>query len=265
MVDRYGRVISYLRISVTDSCNLRCHYCAPAGTGRRVPRELLSVREITEVARTAVGLGMTKLRITGGEPTVRPDLPQVIEGLAGLPGLTDLAMTTNGTLLAPMASTLRDAGLRRVNVSLDSVDPARYRGITGGGDLARSLDGIAAADSVGLLPVKLNCVVSASEDEPDARGVAAFAARHGYQARFIPRMDLAAGRYSVVLGGEGGDCPRCSRLRLTCDGLVAPCLFSDLRYSVSELGAREALMAAIEHKPPRGGPCGTGSLYDIGG
>jgi len=265
MVDRYGRVISYLRISVTDSCNLRCIYCAPPSGLPRSSRHLLSAREITEVARVAMDLGMTKLRITGGEPTVRPDLPQIIESLAGLPGLTDLAMTTNGTRLAPMAARLRDAGLRRVNVSLDSTDAARYRAITGGGELRRSLDGIAAADAAGLLPVKLNCVVSASADEPDARGVAAFAAQHGYQARFIPRMDLASGRYSVVVGGEGGDCSRCSRLRLTCDGLVAPCLFSDLRYPVRELGAREALMAAIEHKPPRGGPCGTGSLYDIGG
>lgn len=265
MVDRYGRVISYLRVSVTDACNLRCYYCAPPSGTPRASRDLLTAREVTEVARVAVGLGLTKLRITGGEPTMRPDLPRIIESLAGLPGLTDLAMTTNGTRLAPLAAQLRDAGLRRVNVSLDSVDPARYREITGGGDLRRPLDGIAAADAAGLLPLKLNCVVSASDDEPDARGVAAFAARHGYQARFIPRMDLASGRYSMVLGGDGGDCARCNRLRLTCDGLVAPCLFSDLRFSVRALGAREALEAAVERKPARGGPCGTGSLYDIGG
>ncbi|HOS92697.1 MAG TPA: radical SAM protein [Armatimonadota bacterium] len=265
MVDRYGRVISYLRISVTDTCNLRCYYCAPPSGAPRASRDPLRAREIAEVARVAASLGITKFRITGGEPTLRSDLPQIVESLAELPGLTDLAMTTNGTRLAPLAARLRDAGLRRVNVSLDSVDPARYREITGGGDLQQSLEGIAAAVGAGLFPLKLNCVVSASADEADARGVAAFAARHGYEARFIPRMDLASGRYSVVLGGDGGDCARCNRLRLTCDGLVVPCLFSDLRYSVRELGARAALEAAVEHKPARGGPCGTGSLYDIGG
>jgi cyclic pyranopterin phosphate synthase len=184
--------------------------------------------------------------------------------LAGVKGIHDFAMTTNGTRLAEFAGSLADAGLQRVNVSLDALDPQRYAALTRGGDVDQVLVGIEAARAAGLRPVKLNCVVQRSPEEPDARDVAAFAREHGLEVRFIRRMNLSIGDFSVVIGGTGGDCPWCNRLRLSCDGTVRPCLFSDLGFSVRDLGAREALRRAVEAKPE----CGRTSqnrFYLIGG
>jgi cyclic pyranopterin phosphate synthase len=185
--------------------------------------------------------------------------------LAALPGVADLALTTNGTLLAELARPLRAAGLRRVNISLDTLDAGRYRLLTRGGALASALAGIQAARAAGLAPIKLNCVVLADSHEEDARAVAAFGAAHGFQVRFIRRMDLAHGQFWVVEGGMGGDCPACDRLRLSSDGLVRPCLFGDAGFSVRELGARAALLAAIEHKPQSGDTCQNAAFYQVGG
>lgn len=266
MKDRFGRVITYLRISVTDRCNLRCRYCMPAeGVPLLRHEDILSLEEMAAVARTAAGLGINKLRLTGGEPLVRRNLVQLVRLLAGIPGITDLGMTTNGILLAEHADALAAAGLHRVNVSLDTLDPARYAAITRGGDLRAVLAGIRAARESKLLPVKLNCVVERDANEPDARAVAAFAREHGFEARFIHRMDFASGSFSVVEGGRGGDCPRCNRLRLSANGMVRPCLFSDLGFSVRRLGAEQALRQAVTHKPEAGGPCSSNWIRAVGG
>jgi cyclic pyranopterin phosphate synthase len=266
MKDRFGRTIDYLRVSVTDQCNLRCRYCMPAGYEPPTrPEEMLSFAEITEVVGQAVGLGITRIRFTGGEPLVRPGLEQLVGMVAALPGLTDLALSTNGLLLGAQAAGLAAAGLRRVNISLDTLSPERYRALTRGGDLALVLAGIAAARAAGLAPVKLNCVVRRSCLEPDAQAVAAWAAEQGLEVRFIHRMDAASGTFSVVQGGAGGDCPRCSRLRLSCAGVVRPCLFCDQGFSVRELGAREALVQAVAQKPAAGGPCADNWIRAVGG
>jgi cyclic pyranopterin phosphate synthase len=152
-----------------------------------------------------------------------------------------------------------------VNVSLDTTDPGRFREITGGGDLRAVLEGIEAARAAGLRPVKLNCVIEASPDEPDARGVAAFARERGLEVRFIRRMDRRAGTFGVVEPGGGGDCPRCNRLRLTCDGRVRPCLFSDLSFDARALGARGAIERAVAAKPAAGVPCREHDFHYIGG
>jgi cyclic pyranopterin phosphate synthase len=285
MKDCFGRTINYLRVSVTDRCNLRCEYCRPAlepqmntdehryetnglATGDAscsfVPSDVLSYEEIAEVVRAAGGMGVNKVRLTGGEPLVRRELPALVALLAAIPAIRDLSMTTNGILLAGHARALARAGLQRVNVSLDTVDPESFRRLTGG-ELRRVLDGIAAAQAAGLNPVKLNCVVAHSWDEPDARGVARFAGENGLEVRFIRRMDLRAGTFSVVQGGSGGDCPRCNRLRLSCTGLVRPCLFSDLGFSVREFGARGALERAVQAKPRCGKSCSLASVGAIGG
>jgi len=266
VVDRFGRRLDCLRISVTDRCNLRCRYCMPAGRVPLVPAEkLLTFEEIVAVAEVAVRLGLTRLRLTGGEPLLRPGLPDLVRRLAAIPGVTDLALTTNGLLLRSQAAALAAAGLRRVNVSLDTLSPARYRWLTRGGDLSAVLDGLQAARESGLWPIKLNCVVEQSAEEPDAQAVAAFAAREGFEVRFIHRMDARRGIFSVVEGGSGGDCAHCSRLRLSCTGWVHPCLFSDLGFSVRERGPEQALREAVRHKPATGGPCRRNWIRAVGG
>ncbi len=265
MLDRFHRRIDYLRISVTDKCNLRCVYCMPEeGVPLIRHEDVLRFEEILEVTAAAVELGVTKVRVTGGEPLVRRDIVTLVRMLHELNGIQDLAMTTNGVRLAEFAQPLADAGLRRVNVSLDAMNAERYRTITRGGDVREVLKGIDAARAAGLDPVKLNCVIRESQDEADARDVADFAAREGLELRFIRRMSLARGEFSVVLGGSGGDCRRCNRLRLSCDGMVRPCLFNDIKFSVRALGPREALIQAISAKP-ESGQISNGRFHAIGG
>lgn len=265
MLDSFHRPITYLRISVTDKCDLRCVYCMPAqGIPLLQHEELLSFEEITEVARAAAAMGITKLRLTGGEPLVRRGIVTLVSMLAKIEGIRDLAMTTNGQQLARFARDLADAGLQRVNVSLDALDPERYAKITRGGDVRNVLAGIESARDAGLRPIKLNCVIENSPKEPDARNVAAFGKTEGLEVRFIRRMNLSSGSFSKVIGGEGGDCARCSRLRLSCDGNIRPCLFSNLGFSVRELGAARAIEAAVGAKPGRGDCCTT-AFNIIGG
>jgi cyclic pyranopterin phosphate synthase len=266
MIDRFGRTIDYLRVSVTDRCNLRCRYCMPAEDLPPLRHEdVLSFEEIRDVVAAAVAMGVSKVRLTGGEPLARRGVVELVRLLAAIDGIDDLAMTTNGALLAPLAAELKAAGLMRVNVSLDCIHAARYAAVTLGGHVGEVLAGIDAAVAAGLTPVKLNCVVAVSADEPDARDVAAYAAARGLAVRFIPRMDLPNGRFATVQGGTGGHCPQCNRLRLTSDGHIRPCLFSDLRFSVRKLGAREAMVRAVARKPAAGTACTDTPMRRIGG
>ena len=266
MRDAFGRTINYLRVSVTDRCNLRCRYCMAEGGVELLPREaMLSFDEIAEVVRAAAGMGLRKVRLTGGEPLVRRDVAVLVEMIAGIEGIEDLAMSTNGTLLADHADALAAAGLQRVNISLDAVDAEHYARVTRGGDVGQVLAGIEAARAAGLCPIKLNCVVNESAAEADAVDVARFGRDEGLEVRFIHQMDTETGEFSVVEGGSGGDCPRCNRLRLSSDGMVRPCLFSDLAFSVRELGPAEALGRAIREKPEAGGPCTHNWMRGIGG
>ncbi|MGC8864678.1 MAG: GTP 3',8-cyclase MoaA [Bacteroidales bacterium] len=266
MLDRFNRKINYLRISVTDRCNLRCTYCVPSGKFQWLPHSrILTFEEITEVVRTASELGINKVRLTGGEPLVRKDITQLVAMIAGIKSIDDLAMTTNGILLEKFAKPLKEAGLMRVNVSLDTTDPQRYAEITRGGDIEAVFRGIDAALAVGLQPVKLNCVVKHSRNEPDAQLVAEYAAAKGLQVRYIHQMNLAGGYFTTVEGGEGGNCSLCNRLRLTAEGLIKPCLFSNLGFDIRKMGVREALMAAVEHKPHSGTINQANDFYNIGG
>jgi len=252
MFDSFNRRINYLRISITDRCNLRCEYCMPAEGIQLIPREhILSFDEIETFTRMAVDRGVNKVRITGGEPLVRLGIVDLVERIACMSGVKDFGMTTNGIALPPLAVPLRKAGLHRINVSLDTVDPQRFRELTRCGNLADTLAGIDAAVSAGF-PVKINCVVKTSSDEADARGVAALAKERGLPVRFIRTMDLAKGEFWPVEGGEGGKCASCNRLRLSCDGKLYPCLFSDLNYDIRELGHERALDATLRDKPQSG-------------
>jgi cyclic pyranopterin phosphate synthase len=279
MKDSFGREMTYLRVSVTDRCNLRCRYCMPVEGLKMLRHEdILSYEEIVGVVGAAVEMGFRKIRLTGGEPLVRRGVLGLVDMLARIDGVEDLAMTTNGTLLAGMAAALKAAGLRRVNVSLDAIDPARYEQITRGGSVADAIAGIDAAIAAGLAPVKINCVVAQSPDElagdldlgfepagPDARAVAAFAADRGCQVRFIREMNLAGGQFSTIRGSKGGHCPSCDRLRLTSDGFIRPCLFSNLKFDVRKFGPRQAIRLAIAAKPQAGLTCDDRTMNGIGG
>ncbi|QHT60102.1 GTP 3',8-cyclase MoaA [Paenibacillus lycopersici] len=191
LTDRFGREHDYLRISVTDRCNLRCLYCMPEEGVKFEPAEnLLSYDHITEVVRTAAGLGITKLRITGGEPLVRPGLAGLVSELAGIPGIRDIALTTNGVLLAEQAEELRAAGLKRVNISLDTLDPARFRFIARRGDLQRVLQGIEAAAAAGFAPIKLNCVLLKGVNEDEIASFLEMAVTRPLHVRFIEYMPI---------------------------------------------------------------------------
>jgi GTP 3',8-cyclase len=207
LIDSYGRVHTNLRISVTDRCNVRCFYCMPEEGVKFVPRgEILAFEEIERVARIAVGVGIDKIRVTGGEPLVRKDLPVLIARLNAIPGLRDLALTTNGVQLAELAEPLFEAGLRRINVHLDTLDRGRFLRITRRDDLDKVLAGIAAARRLGFGPIKLNAVAVKNLIEPDIVPLARFARENGFEARFIEFMPLDAqhlwDRGKVLLAGD---------------------------------------------------------------
>jgi cyclic pyranopterin phosphate synthase len=173
LLDRFGRQHTYVRISVTDRCNYRCVYCLPAEGMSWMPRDdLLSYEEIARIVRVMAEMGVRRVRLTGGEPTIRRDIVQLVRAVASIPGIEDVAMTTNGHLLAPMASALKDAGLTRVNVSLDTLDAARFAKVTRGGRLDAVLAGIEAARVAGLLPIKINMVVMAGENDDEVVSMA---------------------------------------------------------------------------------------------
>jgi cyclic pyranopterin phosphate synthase len=227
--------------------------------------EILTFEEILNVVRVAVDLGINKIRLTGGEPLVRKGIVDLVSMIAGVKGIIDLAMTTNGILLKELAVPLKLAGLMRVNVSLDTLDPARFSRLTRGGRVTDVLDGIRAARLAGLSPIKINCVVFKSTDEGDAGQVKQFAAREGLEVRFIRQMDLETGDFGIVEGGDGGNCSICNRLRLTANGMVKPCLFSEQEFPVRQLGPEAALLQALNSKPRRGCFNRTGRFYNIGG
>ncbi|MCB0806024.1 MAG: radical SAM protein [Bacteroidales bacterium] len=266
MLDSFNRNISYLRISVTDRCNLRCHYCMPeCGIKLMDHRDILSFEEIERIARYGVANGIEKIRITGGEPLVRRGIVDLVKMLSQIKGIRDLAMTTNGTLLDQFAQPLKQAGLQRVNISLDTVDPFSYREITRSGDLSSAIRGIEAAREAGLSPIRINCVVHQSAMEKDAQGVARYCLQNNLQVRFIRKMDLEHGVFSRVIGGEGGNCAACNRIRLTANGKLKPCLFSNLEFDIRELGVEEAFARAIGLKPESGTVNKLNRFSNIGG
>ena len=283
LVDRYGRIHTDLRLSVTDRCNFRCVYCMPEEGVAFLPRsEILSFEEITRVARVARGMGVTSVRLTGGEPLVRKDIVELVRQVAAV-GFDDLALTTNGTGLARLAKPLAEAGLQRVNISCDSLQPDRFAKIRRRGDLVTVLEAMDAAEAAGLRPLKVNVVMMAGVNEDELIDFCAFAREYDRVVRFIEYMPLDADanwdrsqvvpaevllariaatwplvacdptgddaapaeRYRFVDGrGEIGVvasvtrpfCGTCNRLRLTADGAIRNCLFSD-----DELSARDVI------------------------
>jgi GTP 3',8-cyclase len=193
LIDSFGRVHDNLRISVTDRCNLRCFYCMPEDNVQFMPRaDLMTFEEIARVARIAASLGITKLRLTGGEPLVRRELHKLVELLAAIPGIHDIGLTTNGLLLAEEASRLYDAGLRRINVSLDALSPEAFRKFTRRDGFEQVLEGIQAAQQAGFDPVKINAVSVRGMTEDEIVPFGHFARETGCEVRFIEYMPLDA-------------------------------------------------------------------------
>ena len=207
LTDGWNRSITNLRISVTDRCNFRCVYCIPDENIEWLPRgQIASLEELGRIARIAVGLGVRKLRITGGEPLLRKNLPSLVAELATLPGLDDIALTTNGTELPRLARDLADAGLERVNVSLDSLDRATFAKLAQRDMLPDVLAGIDAAVDAGLTPLSINCVAIRSTNDHEAVAFARFARERGFEVRFIEFMPLEHGQrwgeHALVPGHE---------------------------------------------------------------
>ncbi len=192
LLDRLGRPITYLRISVTDRCNLRCIYCMPeAGLQWIRPPEILTFEEIARVVEAGAGAGLRSIRLTGGEPLVRPDLPRLVGMLAAVPGIADISLSTNGLRLAEAAGALAAAGLRRVNISLDTLSEERFLAICRRPGLERVIAGIDAALAAGLSPVKLNCVVARGRNDDEISALASLTRERDLHVRFIEMMPVA--------------------------------------------------------------------------
>lgn len=300
--DPYERPVSYLRISVTDRCNLKCRYCRPIGEGERLnQKDLLTFEEIVEVVRILSRKGVRKVRLTGGEPLVRRDIVKLVKALAQIGGLSDLSLTTNGVLLGRYAQDLKDAGLKRVNVSLDSLRPDRFAAITGYAAFHDVWDGIQKALEVGLSPVKINVVALKGMNEDEIEDFVRLTFELPLHVRFIEFMPVGGNPWdsSMVLScedirkkieplgnlrpipsnpldgparrfkfeGAKGEigfisplsshfCKDCNRLRLTPDGKIRACLFSDEEVDLKtrlrekgEEGVVDALREALAKKP----------------
>ena len=284
MIDPFGRSITYFRISVTDRCNLRGVYCMPAqGVPWKPVEEILSYEEITRVVRAAARLGIRYIRLTGGEPLVRRNLPDLVGSLNSIPGIEEVSLTTNGILLEKLAKPLAEAGLKRVNVSLDTLDAKRFGKITQGGDINRVWDGIAAAEQANLHPVKINTVVIRGINDDELLPLARLTLEHEWHVRFIELMPIGSqqgwdsgfpstlrryisaqemrreltdldlqpadspsgngpSRTFRIPGAKGTVgfvsplsehfCASCNRLRLTADGRLRSCLFSESEVDV---------------------------------
>jgi cyclic pyranopterin phosphate synthase len=266
MLDPYKRNITYLRISVTDRCNLRCIYCMPEEGVNWIPHDqILSFEEILELVKVATKLGINKVRLTGGEPLVRKGVVDLVDQLAKVDGIKDISMTTNGILLDRYARQLFKAGMRRINISLDSLNEEKYQRMSRNGRMRDAIKGIFTAKKAGFHPIKINMVVNSQTSTIEKQNMKAFCLQNGLQIRYIHEMNLEQGNFTKVEGGDGGNCTLCNRIRLTAKGDIIPCLFSSSGYNVRELGAETALRIAIGLKPENGQTNQVNSFYNIGG
>ena len=266
MLDYFGRQITYLRISVTDRCNYRCVYCMPPeGVHIESHDDICSYEELRDMAEAAVKCGVRKIRVTGGEPLVRRGITDFTRMLKDIPGVEELCLTTNGSLLPSLAKPLRESGVDRLNVSLDTLRPERFGRITRLGTLSDVLDGLEAAEEAGFERIKINCVLLGGVNDDEIPDFVNLTRDKDYQVRFIERMTMGCGasfgtfvpasrvldvvpeleelesegvarRYKIK--GAKGDvglitplshefCPECNRIRITCDGRLKPCLHSN--------------------------------------
>ena len=284
MIDGEGRRIEYLRLSVTDRCNCRCTYCMPEdGVPMLRHDQILSFEEMERIVGACARLGVRKVRLTGGEPLARRGVVELVRMVASTPGVEEVAMTTNATLLAPVAADLRAAGLSRLNVSLDSLDPERYRQVSRRGRLEDALAGLAAACEAGFTRTKVNCVLMGGVNDSEVPRIAALAKDDPIDVRFIELMPMGpcagwprarflpaeavlerlpgmepvgrdgvaelwrmpgwAGRVGLIRPMSHKFCDGCSRIRVTSDGKLKPCLHSSAELDLRGLEGDELLDA----------------------
>ncbi|HJQ24653.1 MAG TPA: GTP 3',8-cyclase MoaA [Blastocatellia bacterium] len=237
--DRYSRLLKDLRISVTDRCNFRCTYCMPDDEYKWIARrEILSFEEISRLARLFVALGVDKIRLTGGEPLLRRDIDRLIRQLAAIEGLHDLCLTTNGSLLADKAGRLAAAGLKRLNVSLDTLDAEKFARIRRRGDLRAVLDGLFAARASGFGSIKLNAVIERGVNEDDILPLVEFARTHGFTMRFIEFMDV-------------GNANRWISEKMVAKREILEVIHA--RYPLREVGREQAAAPAVDYEFVDGG------------
>ncbi|OGN98511.1 MAG: cyclic pyranopterin phosphate synthase MoaA [Chloroflexi bacterium RBG_13_50_21] len=216
-IDRYGRRIHYLRISLTDHCNLRCLYCMPDEMVFQPSAELMQDDEILTLVRLFTGLGFDKIRLTGGEPTIRANVVELVRQIADTPGVNTLTMTTNGVLLPKLAFPLAEAGVQRVNISLDTLDPEKFHTLTRWGSLEDVWSGIQTAERAGLTPIKINAVVVRGYNETDMADLARLTLEHPWQVRFIELMP-----FGQINEFQSGQLVSASEMRLFIESNVGP-------------------------------------------
>lgn len=295
MNDTLGRKITYLRLSVTDLCDLRCIYCMPEhGVPKRAHSEICSLEELCDMAAAAVSLGVRKVRITGGEPLVRRGVVSLCQMLRALPGLEELCLTTNGVRLPELAAPLREAGVDRLNISLDTLRPERYRSITRIGELSSVLRGLDAAEAAGFSHTKLNCVLMGGVNDDEIEDFVRLTQARPLSVRFIELMPMgacakwekarflpagavldrvpelepagtdgvsrlyripgAAGTVGLIEPMSHAFCAECSRIRITADGKLKPCLHADTEIALRGLHGEallDAIRQGIARKPER--------------
>jgi len=268
MLDRFKREIIYLRVSVTDRCNLRCQYCMPEeGVPLKSHDEILTFEQITEICRVASGLGIWKVRLTGGEPLVRKNITCLVKMLKGIKGIKEICLSTNGTLLAPLAPELKNAGLSRVNVSLDTLDTEKYQEITRGGDIHKVLEGIKAVIRAGFSNTKINMVLIPGFNTDEIDRMFEFCQKNRLTLQRINHysLDSSLKKRYYYEAERPPDCSRCSRIRLTADGMLKPCLFSEREIPVDFNDIGSSIRLAVQSKPASGQDGTRRGNWEIGG
>ncbi len=268
MLDKFNREINYLRISVTDRCNLRCSYCMPAeGIQKKTHMDIISYEDIIRVVSAAVVIGIAKIRLTGGEPLVRKDIIELVKGIKSVEGVKELVMTTNGVLLEKMAVDLKKAGLDRINISLDTLDPKKYKQLVRIGEIGEVLKGIDKIIDSGFENTKINMVLIPGFNEDEVENIKTFCEDKGLSLQRINHYSLhdinsIDRKYKAERPLK---CSVCNRIRLTSDGKLKPCLFSDIEIPVDNSDLEKSLIEAVRSKPRSGTANNSRENWEIGG
>lgn len=265
MQDSYKREINYMRVSITDLCNLKCIYCMPKEGVKKLPhKDILRYEDIKDIVAVAGELGINKIRITGGEPLVRKEVDKLIGFIRSVKKIKTIALTTNATLLSPLAERLRIAGLDSINISLDTLDEKRYRMITRGGDIKEAFMGIEKAASLNF-PLKINVVIYDELSKIELPKIYEYASSIGAKVQTIKYYDLNAVKEDTYEYDRPLKCEHCNRIRLLANGYLLSCLHSDRKIKVDLNNIKDSLLKAICSKPNMGLYSSVKAVSDIGG